>query len=489
MAATASARPGGDEGRRAEPAAIELGRSLFLREWTPGVPTARGGDGLGPVYNDTSCVACHNQGGTGGAGSAGKNVDLVTAVVTPAGEPRGLMKDIIAMERKSKERMAKILRVVLPKTRAKGEAVDRRPLVKLHEGFGDSASIVLHRFGSGRAYDALRRGILNPRMGELLLGGDLDDVAFDQRLSIGRDRSSFPNEHGHFTLIVTERNPTPLFGVGLIEGIPDDAIRAGASRPGPKFPGTNGRVGYLKDGRIGRFGWKAQAASLDDFVRTACAVELGLEVPGHPQGRDPTNPPLIPAKLDLSSEDCDALTDFVRSLPRPDQGGYPGADEAARIREGKARFQEIGCVACHTPKLGNVDGLYSDLLLHDMGDDLADSGMYGRSVSRSADSLAEDDGLPATFPSGLDAFAGESARVRGASRQEWRTPPLWGLRDSGPYLHDGRAETLEQAIASHGGQGAQASRNYFRLTGENRVLVQAFLKSLVAPESARRIAQ
>ena len=362
------------------------------------------------------------------------------------------MKEIIAMERKFNEQMAKTRNVTLPKPRAGGEAVDRKPLVKLHGGFGDSASIVLHRFGSGRPHNALRMGILNHGLAGLFEARVSHDTAFEQRMMMGRHRSLRPTEYGHFTLIVTERNPTPLFGVGLIEGIPDDAIRAGASRPGPKFPGTNGRVEYLKDGRIGRFGWKAQAASLDDFVRTACAVELGLEVPGHPQGRDPTNPPLVPAKLDLSSEDCDALTTFVRALPRPDQGGYRGATEALRIREGKALFHDIGCAACHAPNLGNVDGLYSDLLLHDMGDDLADSGSYGRSVARDAESLAEDDGLPPTFPSGLDAIAGESSRLRGASRKEWKTPPLWGLRDSGPYLHDGRAETIEQAIASHRGQ-------------------------------------
>ena len=68
-----------------------------------------------------------------------------------------------------------------------------------------------------------------------------------------------------------------------------------------------------------------------------------------------------------------------------------------------------------------------------------------------------------------------------ATRQEWRTPPLWGFRDSGPYLHDGRAATLDQAVALHGGEGTSSARRYFMLSPEERLQLQAFLKSLVAP--------
>ena len=76
-----------------------------------------------------------------------------------------------------------------------------------------------------------------------------------------------------------------------------------------------------------------------------------------------------------------------------------------------------------------------------------------------------------------------------ASRFEWRTPPLWGFRDSGPYLHDGRAETLDQAVALHGGEAGTIAPNFFRLSVKERRQVEAFLKSLTAPAPAELLAQ
>jgi CxxC motif-containing protein (DUF1111 family) len=197
------------------------------------------------------------------------------------------------------------------------------------------------------------------------------------------------------------------------------------------------------------------------------------------QGLDPRDSSTSKvARLDLLSEDCDALTAFVRTLPEP--GSRAGVRDAGHVAKGKSRFATIGCTSCHTPTLGRVEDLYSDLLLHDMGDELGDSGSYGIRLP-SPGEISEPDGPPPAFPSGLDAFAGPWQRVRPASRREWRTPPLWGVRDSAPYLHDGRAETLEQAIALHGGQGQRMADAYFRLPQAERAELLAFLKSLVAP--------
>src|SRR5262249_44805866 len=151
--------------------------------------------------------------------------------------------------------------------------------------------------------------------------------------------------------------------------------------------------------------------------------------------------------------DCDALVAYLRNLPAPvvvDPAGPQGSQD---LREGRRLFAEIGCATCHTPTLGPVKGIYSDLLLHDMGPSLNDSGTYY----------------------GTDG----SFVAEGPTPSEWRTPPLWGFRDSGPYLHDGRAETLAEVVALHQGQSASASHEFFSRSDEQRAQVEAFLKSLV----------
>ncbi|MBX6314936.1 MAG: hypothetical protein IRY99_18765 [Isosphaeraceae bacterium] len=288
---------------------------------------------------------------------------------------------------------------------------------------------------------------------------------------------------GQFLVLRTERNTTPLFGAGRIDAIPEAAIEAVAQEQAAsrEFPEVRGRVCRLKDGRIGRFGWKGQIASLEDFVLTACAIELGLEVPNHPQARSPLAPEQAPRGLDLTAPECAALVAFVASLPSPVERAPSGPQEVARIEAGRASFERIGCAACHRPTMAGVKGLYSDLLLHQMGPALADSGSYGVDLPDSPE-----DAPTASSPAIARARAGDRNAILGATRQEWRTPPLWGLRDSGPYLHDGRAATLEQAIALHGGEGALSAERFFALPPEERSQLLSFLKSLVAPAAGGR---
>jgi len=176
----------------------------------------------------------------------------------------------------------------------------------------------------------------------------------------------------------------------------------------------------------------------------------------------------------------------VRSLPRPVERQASGVEEANFLGAGKATFASIGCAGCHAPSVGKVAGIYSDLLLHDMGPEMADSGSYGES--------SDDGGDEPLVPLLADGQSvqpqpAQSQPTRGATRQEWRTPPLWGFRDSGPYLHDGRAQTLEQAVAVHGGQGAASAQRFFQLTPRERLQLEAFLKSLVAPPASELIAR
>ena len=118
-----------------------------------------------------------------------------------------------------------------------------------------------------------------------------------------------------------------------------------------------------------------------------------------------------------------------------------------------------------------------------MGPELADNGVYGNaSPDADGDDPAALDSVAAIGGGGA-AVAVQGQGPRGATRQEWRTPPLWGVRDSGPYLHDGRANTLEQAIALHGGEAARSAQRFYELSPEERMQVLAFLKSLRAPQT------
>jgi CxxC motif-containing protein (DUF1111 family) len=192
-------------------------------------------------------------------------------------------------------------------------------------------------------------------------------------------------------------------------------------------------------------------------VLAACANELGLEVPGHPQAASPLDPKAKAKGLDLKQDECDALVAYVRHLPVPGGGQAAPPREPLAVKDGRVLFDNAGCATCHRPQFGDIDGIYSDLLLHDMGPELTDSGSYYGEPDSSKD---------------------------GVKPQEWRTPPLWGFRESGPYLHDGRASDLEKAVAFHGGQATSSARRFFKLVPEERLAVQAFLRSLRPPGAA-----
>lgn len=454
---------------------IIRGQALFLTEWVPNDPRSHGGDGLGPVYNDTSCVACHNLGGPGGAGASEKNVELLTAFSNEE-LGRGGITGIDAAFM-----LLQALGGRFPKKTPPPPA-DRAALFKLHPGFRAARSTVVHKFSTHPDYPKWRDSLF--QTAEVLSGRtDLRERArLETMLGLDRTEHQLPIEYAGFELTPSQRNPLPLFGAGRIGALPDAVLLAAEQRRFPDFPDISGRVSRLKDGRIGRFGWKAQVASLDDFVLTACAVELGLEVPGQHQGLSPQEPDQRPKGLDLTEQECADLTAFVRSLPKPLDRSQGGGPEGDVLRAGRQIFDRIGCATCHTPNLGDLTGIYSDLLLHDMGFQLSDTGVYGGTLEQAPSEQLPDPRKPMA--------EAESAAARGvvakppsgvASAREWRTPPLWGFRDSGPYLHDGRAKNLEQAVAIHGGEAESVAFRFFRLSAAERERVEAFLKSLVAP--------
>jgi len=393
-----------------------VGHDLFVKIWTPAEtgPDRPGGDGLGPLYNADSCVACHHQGGVGGSGANDRNVTILAAF---AGTP-GLPADVFLF---------------------KGELED------LHPGFRGRSSVVLHRESTSAA--------------------DKDRLVKIRNYQTAQTRDDL------IALARTERSTPALFGAGLIDAVHDDVLVEAERRKYPGSPEISGRVARLKDGRFGRFGWKGQTARLDDFVLAACSNELGLEVPGHHQASLASAKEFDPAKLglDLDRADCNGLTSFVRSLPRP---AFRPVDPIAPFA-GRAVFEAIGCATCHTPTLGPVDGLYSDLLLHDLGDRFRDSGSgYGGS---------ESPGRVVDKSGGTGDGEGRPQPTGEAAPTEWRTAPLWGVAASAPYLHDGRARTLDEAILLHGGEAARSAARYARLGREERSALIALLRSLTAP--------
>jgi RNA polymerase sigma factor (sigma-70 family) len=411
--------------------AASTGRELFERSWVKDDPRGHGGDGLGPVFNGRSCVECHNLGGSGGAGAADRNIEIATVTEEPAWGGYSYAFNMDLATGRFEYRMG------FPQASPREARTDPRLLASIHPGFGGSRSVVLHHYGTDPAYFSWRESVA------------------------GR--------HGTLSVRSSRRNPPPLFGLGPIDAIPDEAIEAAARRKLPGSAQVKGRVSRLKDGRVGRFGWKAQTATLAEFVRSAAAGEMGLELPGRHQAADPRLPGLAATGLDMDEAECTALVDHVRSLPMPVAIDPGNEADSAQIKAGEATFKSIGCTGCHLPKLGDVEGIYSDLLLHDMGPQPVDSDGY---------TVFSGEPAPAVDRPGAAAAASATAR-------EWRTPPLWGLRDSGPYLHDGRAARVDQAIALHAGQGAASARRHAELSPRRKRQLEAFLMSLAAPPGDR----
>jgi CxxC motif-containing protein (DUF1111 family) len=280
-------------------------------------------------------------------------------------------------------------------------------------------------------------------------------------------------------VVITQRNTPALFGDGLIDAIPDEVLVAQerAHSAAARLVGLNaaqdgkvhGRVARLADGRIGRFGWKLEFATLNDFVKAACANELGLANPNQPQATPLGQRAYKGKGIDLTDEQCNVMADFIRSLPAPAQTESSDRATIAQARSGREVFRTIGCTDCHTETLGPAVGIYSDLLLHDMGIELEASSGYRQT---DCNGVAPP---PPTIPN--EKFS--------ASQQptpaEWRTAPLWGVADSAPYLHDGRAATLEQAIEQHSGEAASAAARFGSLPPDQQQAVIAFLRTLRAP--------
>jgi CxxC motif-containing protein (DUF1111 family) len=191
----------------------------------------------------------------------------------------------------------------------------------------------------------------------------------------------------------------------------------------------------------------------------------------------------------MNHDDCDVLVSYVRNLPAPPNARI--SDVSEDVVTGALVFERVGCATCHTPKLGDVDGIYSDLALHDMGSTSADAAVYYGSPGLPID-LARASQLDDPLPNALSTTRRTVVRSRNGKgeavnmAQEWRTPPLWGVADSAPYMHNGRAQTLEHAIQFHDGEATLSVQKYQSTSDADRKQLLAFLGSLKAPKFDRR---
>ncbi len=431
-------------------AQLDRGRELFNHVWTANDPLCPAGDGLGPMRNASSCVECHLQGGVGGGGPLAKNVELLT-VVRPKDRPPE--KEVIAFRETFRERIV----AVHPGFRADAK-IGTPSVSAVH------STIVFHRFSPNENYEGWKDlfwGV--PRTLEGTARAVARKAAHTRESRRGPVKS-LPGKDG-VAFFTSERNTTALYGAGLIDAIPFEAITTVAAEQRKQFPGIAGRA-------MGRFGWRGQVHSLEDFVLAACAAELGLEVPGRSQAVNPQRPQ-PPRGLDLTAEQCHDLVEFVASLPRPREVMPGNAQTEVLVSGGRDLFHSIGCTACHVPNLGGVEGLYSDLLLHDMGSGLADP-----SPAMPSKVVVGVQTTGGVYGGGsFDVFADLPTNVQ----QEWRTPPLWGVADSAPYLHDGRAATLDESILLHGGEAQFSVSRYQSMSSLERGRILAFLNTLRAP--------
>jgi CxxC motif-containing protein (DUF1111 family) len=402
------------------------------------VVTGGNNNGLGPRFNSNQCLSCHSQPAPGGTSPA-QNPLIEIATLNGA-------KNMVPW--------------FITKNGPIREARFKRNPNGTNDGGVHDLFVITGRSDAGRC-----------------------DIAQPNFLPAG---NPVTGQGGNPNIIF--RIPTPVFGAGLIEAIPDSVILANMQANAP-LKATLGISGHpnahlsgnanrsANDGTITRFGWKAQNKSLLMFAGEAYNVEMGISNQLFPQERDETASCLFNATpndtLNFTTtptgtatsnpaiiSDIEAFANFMRMLAPP----TPAPDTPSTVK-GRAAFASVGCVHCHTPSLrtgkmiasgsstvpsaalsNQTANLFSDVLVHHMGSGLADDITQG-----------------------------------GAGPDEFRTAPLWGVGQRVFFLHDGRASNLVEAIEAHRSPGSEANRvieRFNRLKTEEQQDIINFLRSL-----------
>ncbi len=402
---------------------FERGDSFFTQNWVTAPASTDARDGLGPTFNAQACSSCHVHDGRG----------------APP-DPTGVQTRLGLLIRLSIPGEDPMTGAPLPDPVYGGQLQDRAIIGVPAEGrLVVGYDTIEGHYGDGTTFE-----LLSPTY-------EIHDPAFGP---LSAD------------VMMSPRLAPQVIGMGLLEAVPEDVVRAGADPDDRDGDGISGRPNTVWDARtgteaLGRFGWKANVASVEQQAAGAFLGDIGITSSLHPDQNCTTIQVACAAALDggrpeLSDERLGTVTLYNRTLSVPAMRDIDNHE----VRAGAELFENIGCASCHTQTMrtgpSDVATLanqtihpYTDLLLHDMGEGLAD----GR----------------ADFD---------------ATGNEWRTPPLWGLGlidDVNGHrflLHDGRARTIAEAILWHGGE-ARASREAFRtLDADRRAELLAFLEAL-----------
>ncbi|HYX35385.1 MAG TPA: di-heme oxidoredictase family protein [Oligoflexus sp.] len=392
---------------------FQAGDALFTEAWVAAPASTAGRDGLGPLHITRACANCHLKDGRG------------APPVDAQDEPTGLLVRLSSQE-----------------AHAYGDQIQNRAI----PGAKPEASIQISWLE--RSVDLADGTKVSLRAPQL----QLENLAY----------GPLPKD-----VLTSLRLAPPVHGLGLLEAVSPETILESADMDDHNQDGISGTPNYVfsqatQQTEIGRFGWKANQATLHDQDAGAFNGDMGLTTS------------LAPL------ENCSSLQTVWTDVPN---GGHPEVEDKQfnlvvhysrfiavparrdtdrpEVQAGRKLFFEAGCAACHRPTMTTrTDAAhrllaqqkiwpYTDLLLHDMGPDLADH-----------------------RPDGL------------ANGREWRTPPLWGIGltqevNNRPfYLHDGRARTLEEAILWHGGEADGSREAYRTMPAEQRAQLLRFLKSL-----------
>lgn len=417
---------------------FKIGNGLFRRLWVSSPSSTTSADGLGPLFNARSCQRCHLKDGRGHPPSSAED-----------------------------SAVSMFLRLSIPPQ----SAADRE---RLESG---RASVVPDPTYGGQLQDLAVPGM--KAEGRMTIRYEEEPVTLADGTVVTLRRPIYGIAdlgYGplHPEVMLSPRVAPPMIGLGLLEAVHDNDIESFADPADADGDGISGRASRVWDDArqaltVGRFGWKAGQPSVLQQTIHAINGDIGISTPGMPLAAGdctPRQPTCLAAPdgnsalhdgLEASAEVLQLIAFYSRNLAVPARR----AVDDPQVLAGKRVFYESGCIACHRPKyvtrrdsLGTEQSFqliwpYSDLLLHDMGEGLAD-------------------GRPEALASG----------------REWRTAPLWGIgltetvNGHTRFLHDGRAGNLLEAVLWHGGEAEAAKQKVMALPGAQREALLAFLRSL-----------